>query len=345
MSSYLKIVVLLAVSTGRISAASTGVDTGSISELEAKVASLENQLKVQGLLTETQQNEQQADRLVLQKEVKDLKEALSGLQLRLQSTSEEYGALKSQFISFFRKASTLHKDSSLDDRHTDNSTAGKQPAAAELINAESEPDSDENREAITLQMTATGGVSYIRWGRTTCLGDATVLYHGFAGGKKKHTTGAAISSDIICLPYQPFPPQWDRPVSAFKDLAAIQGIEYEMGADDPFSTENLYGQPIYDHDMPCAVCHINTRSHQLMIPAIKSCPTGWTLEYWGYLVTTSKTVSGGPFLCLDKAPEAIMGGGANTNPQTVYTVEAFCTALHCPPYAQGYELTCAVCSK
>ena len=40
---------------------------------------------------------------------------------------------------------------------------------------------------------------------------------------------------------------------------------------------------IYQHDIPCAVCHVSTRTSVLMIPAKIQCPVPWIREYYGYL--------------------------------------------------------------
>ena len=42
---------------------------------------------------------------------------------------------------------------------------------------------------------------------------------------------------------------------------------------------------LHDHNAPCAVCHVSTRVAVLMIPAWRHCPSQWTLEYTGYLMS------------------------------------------------------------
>lgn len=50
--------------------------------------------------------------------------------------------------------------------------------------------------------------------------------------------------------------------------------------------------------------------------------------------------------CVDKEPEAIAGRNGNENGALFYFVQASCPSLgHCPPYIEGAELTCVVCSK
>ena len=41
----------------------------------------------------------------------------------------------------------------------------------------------------------------------------------------------------------------------------------------------------YNHNAPCAVCYSSTKTVKLMIPARITCPSSWTIEYKGYLMT------------------------------------------------------------
>lgn len=74
--------------------------------------------------------------------------------------------------------------------------------------------------------------------------------------------------------------------------------------------------------------------------------TGWTREYWGYLMTANEGESSSlNHVCVDKAPEPIPGGEANKNEAILYLIQASCGTLKCPPYTSYYELTCVVCTK
>ena len=76
-----------------------------------------------------------------------------------------------------------------------------------------------------------------------------------------------------------------------------------------------------------------------MIPAKTKCHPGWTLEFTGYLMAGWHN--------LDKEPENVVGGreGIIDDGRLLYFVEARCGSLKCPPYVNGRELTCVVCSK
>ena len=102
---------------------------------------------------------------------------------------------------------------------------------------------------------------------------------------------------------------------------------------------------VLNHNVPCAVCHITTRVTLLMIPAKVNCPTNWTTEYTGYLMTERHNHHRSTYECVDKNPESVAGftGGDNTN-ALLYHVEPQCNGFSCPPYSSQKELTCVVCS-
>jgi len=84
-----------------------------------------------------------------------------------------------------------------------------------------------------------------------------------------------------------------------------------------------------------------------MIAARTACYPGWTVEYTGYLMSgvTGSSVYAYDHLCLDGNPEYLAHGGTNDNQHILYNVEAKCGSLPCPPYVEGRELACVVCSK
>ncbi len=81
-----------------------------------------------------------------------------------------------------------------------------------------------------------------------------------------------------------------------------------------------------------------------MIPAKAACPTSWTREYYGYLMTEYKLTSGrSMFVCVDKDATSVPGTAANVNGVSMQHVEATCNGLPCPPYNVEKELI--VCTK
>ena len=152
-------------------------------------------------------------------------------------------------------------------------------------------------------------------------------------------------SNYLCLPMDP---EWGEhdDDDIFEDRGIIYGAEYE--GNFPFSMENVAegSNAIFDHNVPCAVCQSRVRSTVLMVPAKKSCHDGWTLEYHGYLVSAHHAHAGRTeYGCMDRAPEADPAGYIDQNGVLFYDVEGACGSLPCPPYVNGREITCAVCSK
>ena len=118
----------------------------------------------------------------------------------------------------------------------------------------------------------------------------------------------------------------------------------------PAQRDQTYGifSAFHDHNVPCAVCYASTRAAVTMIPAKTCCPSTWTLEYSGYLMSGNK---GHPhatmYECVDKNPDSVPGSVSNTvtDPALFYHIEASCNGMACPPYNPQKELTCAVCTK
>ena len=184
-----------------------------------------------------------------------------------------------------------------------------------------------------------GGVTYIRWGKSSCpnVTGTKLIYAGRTAGNHHNEEGGG--STHLCMPEVPQYTLRYRPGTQRHTI--IHESEYEgpiIGAGN--------------HNVPCAVCFASTRGVVLMIPAWTSCPTGWTREYYGYLMTESSTLYGRTgrgrtaYECIDKDQESIPGSQANQDGNVFYHIEASCaTGLPCPPYNDYKELTCAVCTK
>ena len=180
-----------------------------------------------------------------------------------------------------------------------------------------------------------GGATYTRWGRTSCPNTAgtSLVYSGRAG--KSFYTQSGGGGNYQCLPNNP---QYGAYAPGVQNLAPIYGVELELNTGSPLPA-------LHEHNVPCAVCHVSTRAAVLMIPAWRNCPSQWTLEYTGYLMTEHHTHSKATYECVDKDAESVPGSHANTNGGLFYHVEASCNGLPCPPYDAQKELTCAVCTK
>nr|XP_034330210.1 uncharacterized protein LOC105340293 isoform X3 [Crassostrea gigas] len=176
---------------------------------------------------------------------------------------------------------------------------------------------------------------YTRWGRKNCLSSAELVLSGYVGGSHFTHTGAAV--DALCLPRNP---EWGN----YRDgtdgnKGYIYGAEYE--------THGFFGKwhSVGDHDVPCAVCLVRSRSVVKMFPGRKTCDNGWKLEYHGYLMAGYRGHNAGTtYKCVDSDPESLQGGHTDNNGYLFYMVEARCGSLKCPPYVEGREFVCAVCS-
>ena len=186
---------------------------------------------------------------------------------------------------------------------------------------------------------AGGGTVYIGWGRTTCpnVTGTELVYEGFAAGTSHSEQGGG--SNRLCLPKVPKYSSYHPEVQGYSPL---HGSEYynELNEYSPFPD-------IHKHNVPCAVCYVSTRSVVYVVPARDDCPSGWTLEYKGYLMAEGQQTQRNTFECVDKSPESIPGSAAHTGIDGAhfYYVEATCNGLPCPPYDPQKELTCAVCTK
>ena len=177
-----------------------------------------------------------------------------------------------------------------------------------------------------------GGVVYTRWGNSACpeITGTELVYTGIAGGSYFNSQGGG--SNYLCLPFDP--------EYTLTSRAGVQGQSPVWGAEYENPVEG-----VDDDDVPCAVCEGTTRVKVLMIPAKTSCPTSWTKEYDGYLMSGSDDRSRTTFVCVDNDQQSIAGTGANTNGALLHHAEADCTNLPCPPYDNEQELNCVVCTK
>ena len=178
----------------------------------------------------------------------------------------------------------------------------------------------------------TGGVVYTRWGNSACpnITGTELVYTGRAGGTHWIQQGGA--ANYLCLPMDP---EYNLPSRAGVDgHSPVWGAEYKF----PVAGEE-------NHDVLCAVCHVTTRETVLMIPAKASCPTSWTKEYDGYIMSERFNFYRRMFVCVDRVQESIPGTEAATGGALFYHTEADCTILPCPPYNNEQELNCVVCTK
>ena len=181
-----------------------------------------------------------------------------------------------------------------------------------------------------------GGTLYVRWGHNKCPSTAQLVYSGRAGGS--HYKHSGDGSNPQCLPLDP---NFLTPISGSQKYRAyIYGAEYQTYTD---SNSHVHGH--HDHDVPCAVCHVSNRNAVYMVPAKYTCPTGWTREYYGYLMAERYNHRRSQYTCVDTTLKSVFGSSGNHDGLLFYFVEGRCGSLPCPPYDTVKELSCAVCTK
>ena len=164
-----------------------------------------------------------------------------------------------------------------------------------------------------------------------------LLLLGIMGGENYNHYGGGVN--YLCLPNNP---KYDKYKNGWQSSGYVYGTEYQVSEynGDPFK------KSLHDHDAPCVVCLTKSRGSMLMMPARNDCPSGWTEEYHGYLMTAYHGHrSSKDFICVDGDPEYVAGSGANKDGALLYPVQGQCGSLPCGPYVAGREFTCAVCTK
>ena len=182
------------------------------------------------------------------------------------------------------------------------------------------------------------GSVYVRWGHDECPSTAELVYSGRAGGP--HYTHAGGGSNPQCLPLDP---NFLTPISGNQGFRGLMyGAEYET-----FTDSNSYVHGRQSLDVPCAVCHVSNRTAVYMLPANYTCPTGWTREYYGYLMSSNHASNRHrtQFTCIDIALKSVVGSSETKYGLLFFFVEGRCGSLPCPPYDNNRELSCAVCTK
>ena len=177
------------------------------------------------------------------------------------------------------------------------------------------------------------GVTYTRWGHNACpdVAGTEMLYSGRVAGAFYNQKGGG--ANHLCLPGDPEYTLNYRP--GVDEHSPLYGAEYEVPI---VGTGN--------HGVPCAVCYSTTRAAVVMIPAKTSCPTNWTREYYGYVMSEGQwdSYSRTQYVCVDKDQVSVPGTSEDQNGNLFYHVEAVCSGIQCPPYDPEKELNCVVCT-
>lgn len=185
-----------------------------------------------------------------------------------------------------------------------------------------------------LGVTSVGSV-YIRWGNNECPETASLVYGGIAGGANFEDIGGGTNPQ--CLPWNPTYKSSDNGERDDVFSATIYGSEYQLHGE--------LGKASHQSDVPCAVCYTN-HSAQFMLPAQYECPTGWTTEYEGYLMSSRHDHQRTEYTCIDGAFKPVQNTSQNKDGLLFYPVQGRCGTLPCSPgYDETKYITCSVCTK
>ena len=90
------------------------------------------------------------------------------------------------------------------------------------------------------------------------------------------------------------------------------GAEYETHTDSN-STSDIHEHHILE--ALCAVCHVSNGAAVYIVPAKYTCPSGWTREYYGYLIMMSlyrdRNHHRTQYTCVDATFTSVPGTSAN----------------------------------
>ena len=177
---------------------------------------------------------------------------------------------------------------------------------------------------------------YTHWGRTTCPNTqgTELVYEGRVAASEHNEPGG--SSHYLCLHTQP------------QFLATIHGVQSHRGylyATDYRTLESppALGHKAY-HDVPCAVCYSSGRTATITIPGRTSCPSSWTQEYYGYLMAERYKHNARAPVCVALNAQSVPNSQADYQSSRLFFLETRCPGL-CPPYSDGAEIACVVCTK
>ena len=149
--------------------------------------------------------------------------------------------------------------------------------------------------------------------------------------------------DFLCLPRDP---QWltyntgSTPVASW--MRSVEYISKDYG---------IFSSTINQKRAVCARCFTQSRPAIIMIPARTTCPSGWTREYYGYLMASYEGYAHpSNYICVYYSPSYYthsdpgQGGGltfVNADCDGEGTIDECGTG----EYVNNRQLTCVVCSR
>ena len=170
-----------------------------------------------------------------------------------------------------------------------------------------------------------------------------VAVAGVVAGGRANQKGATAS--LLCLPELS---NYDVIEAGVQDSRPyIEGILYMVGNFPMWS-------PLHMRRVPCTLCRVPDRGVATVHPARNTCLGNWTLEYTGFMMGSATSQNHGTdSICVDadaepQSPErsAYEGDGHGVMYGAISMTHTDCNPgdMTCPPYYEGQEILCAVCS-
>ncbi|PVD19674.1 hypothetical protein C0Q70_20164 [Pomacea canaliculata] len=176
-------------------------------------------------------------------------------------------------------------------------------------------------------LTAAGTV-YTRWGNSVCASEGATVYSGYVGGSFNNKSGSG--ANFMCLSPNPVPTGVTRPDYS----STVYGTEYQVS-----------NRPENEFDVLCAVCFISNSTANIMVPGTNTCPTGWSSEYTGFLMSGFDGHGGSTeIICVNSKLEGLIDTSANGNGSRLYPTDYICDRPPCH-YPSSNTMPCAVCTK
>jgi len=182
--------------------------------------------------------------------------------------------------------------------------------------------------------TSSGSV-YTRWGRSDCPSGASLVYAGLMGGSNYNSgTGG---SNYLCLSNDP---QYQNPTALSQNPGtSIYRTEYETSGQ-----VNTYWNGLQNYEAPCAVCQVSSsRGYSFMQPGRTSCPSGFTLDYQGLLMTMRSSFQRTSYICVDSNAQGV-GSSLNENGNLLYMVQTASSNNAPMGFNANYEVSCSHCT-
>ena len=180
-----------------------------------------------------------------------------------------------------------------------------------------------------------GGLVFTRWGKNSCpeTDNTELIYEGVTLGSSFNSTGGG--ANYMCI-------------SSAPDYMNTGSVTYftSLGTARYKGATNL---DVENKAAVCAVCYTSSRSAKLMIPGKINCPSKWTKEYSGFVMSDFYGHKhNSVFECIDKDMDGVTSddSSAGDSARLYHVATNKCTSdLPCPPYIKYKPITCVVCTK